>query len=723
MALTATFTGCSLVSSNNEADMKQEIATVDITKSDKFEESGLKDYATAVKASSIVKRDLVSYFLNVGYSYIQNGQSYEDTFNMLLDALVNNSAITQYSVLYLLKDKSTNQSSKVEYDPSALSTFLSYEDEVEQYEYLLGGAKSDNVLLAKYSLYSSLNSAIDRYEKTIIDSEDGFTGTDSRTTPANVDTEQDDYYPQDENGKLDYYVYTGYQGYLLSDSGKYQDDAIEGTTRATRLKAYNQFINSLKNNYFIDESDSENLTDLMKLKYIKQEYVSQLKSRVMNVYYEIYEDEMEEKLLLNNYIGKVYQELLESQRKSNKLSSSFETAMGSYSDSSFLLYSPDTSDSDKFDGTNYGKFGYVYNILLPFNAKQTRALNELKSSLEKDGDDDSYYIERNKLLRAIKTEDQRGAWFNGTNDYSFKVSDSDYNKGYYSHTDNDYLFFEGNLTDSGEGGRYKALKLYDGRYSYNGNVYENEDGSYTLIGEKLDIDQMLDEFVSYINYVLTGDKNGGRVSLEYYRGSKDEYYGISNFYKTPSQGEEQDKNKEIDYSNFLYAYGKVEGISDSFSRKDFLKSEEPLDQYKAMSAVNELQYAYTTDTGVLSQYVGYSVSAYDTNYIKEFEYAAKFAINKGVGSYSVCAGDYGWHIIYVTNVFDAGDTYANEQLDWANNVKVEGTFENLFFEWLKGNNLTDLTTSQQNKIINDFVKEDVTVIKYQSRYQDLLNLG
>ena len=144
------------------------------------------------------------------------------------------------------------------------------------------------------------------------------------------------------------------------------------------------------------------------------------------------------------------------------------------------------------------------------------------------------------------------------------------------------------------------------------------------------------------------------------------------------------------------------------------------DQYKAMSAVNELQFAYTTDTSVLSNYIGYSLTAYDTSYIKEFEYAAKKVVGQGVGSFAVCAGDYGWHLIYVTNVFDAGETYDN--LDWsAENVKKEGTFENLFYEWIKGNDMSDISSTRRTVILNDFNK-DTTVTKYQKRYQDLLDL-
>ena len=44
IAFGATFTGCSLISTNNRLDMEQVIATVDISKSEKFDTGELKDY-------------------------------------------------------------------------------------------------------------------------------------------------------------------------------------------------------------------------------------------------------------------------------------------------------------------------------------------------------------------------------------------------------------------------------------------------------------------------------------------------------------------------------------------------------------------------------------------------------------------------------------------------------------------------------------------------------
>ena len=672
---------------------------------DKF--SGeLSEYASAVKPKEITKRDLVMYYISYGSSVGGSDTSVKEKFNLLLDGLIENAVLIQYCTTELLADKVASEGN------AALAEYNSLKSDIEKYEYLLGGADSDAVLSVKYKLYSAVNSAIDNYEKTVIDEEDDeYVGTDTRTTPTNLNTEQDDYYPKTTDGGLDYFIYTGYAGYLLSGSGVYKDDAVENTRRATRVKAYTKYTETLEDNYLVDSS-KEDLTDFISLEYFKTEYKTQLESGIVNEYYDKYTESKEEELKSGNYeyINNEYLEKLNAQKENYSTASTFETAMGNMSSSSFLLYSPDTSDSDKFDGTNYGKFGFVYNILLPFNAKQNATLTELKSILEADDDDNHYYVERNKLLKEIETEDQRGAWFNGSTDYSFKAEkDKIYGggtAGYFgSESGREYLFFEDNLTKSAEGERYKKLQAYDGRYSYNGKVYENEDGSYALLGNKLTIDGMLDEFSAYINYVLGGNSTDSRVSINKTSG----YYDKTDFMK------KVDDKDEVDYSLFLYATGNVTGLD--FKRGDLLNSS--TDQYKAMSAVNELQFAYTTDTSVLSQYAGYSVSAYDTSYIKEFEYAAKYAIQKGAGNFAVCAGDYGWHLIYVTYTFDGGDTYTP---DWANNIETEGTFENLFYEWCKSNALADVSTNRREKIINEYYK-DSTVTKYQKRYQDLLDLG
>ena len=708
IAFGTAFAGCSLISTNNRLDMEQVIATVNISKSDKLNATEV-EYAKSLSSTNIVKRELISYFLNVGYSYVQNGYSYEYTFNALVDALVSNAVLVQYSTVQLLKGA----------DASTVAKFKAAETEVEQYEALLDG---DEINLAKYNLYSSINSAIDNYEKNVIDDEDGYVGTETRTTPTNLNTEQDDYYPKKEDG-LDYDIYTGYGRYTLDNSGAYKDDALDGTTRSTRVKAYNSFLNNLRRNNLVDgELEADNLTDVWKLKYIQSEYVSQLESRIINKYYDSYEDQKEDSLLKGEegegryaFVENVYNEVFTAQQKNyGKSSSAFDSAMSSMSSSSFILYSPDADDSDwAVDyGDKFAKYGFIYNILLPFDSLQSIELSRLQS-IKSATDDENYYFEqRNQLLKGIVTTDQRSAWFNGSTDYSFNAKD--YDKKYYDggKSYRTYLFFEDNLNDSEEGGRYKKLEAYAGSYTYNGQVIENEDESYTLIPNEISIDQMLAEFTSYVNYVLNpDDPNYNCITFEdgYNPSQPNEAFYLTENFK--------DSDDEIDYKLFTYAKGKVDFGEEKYSALNLMNPNSSY--YKAMSAVNELQFAYTTDTGVLSNYIGYSVSAYDTNYIKEFEYAAKEAVGRGVGAFAVCAGDYGWHLIYVTHVFDVNEIYAER--NWEN-IDVEGTFENLFYEWVKGNNLTDISSTLRTKILNDYNK-DTTVTKYKSRYQDLLDLG
>lgn len=81
-------------------------------------------------------------------------------------------------------------------------------------------------------------------------------------------------------------------------------------------------------------------------------------------------------------------------------------------------------------------------------------------------------------------------------------------------------------------------------------------------------------------------------------------------------------------------------------------------QYKAVTAVNELVFAYGTDPGMLNSYIGYTVTpSCDKTFVKEFAYAAKEAVAGGVGTYTVCLTDYGWHIMYCNYVYEAGNVY------------------------------------------------------------------
>ena len=708
LTMSVVFSGCGNATRNRE-DMNQVIATVDISNSANLESEGLSAYVSAIESSTdIIKRDLVASYYNVGYSYVQSGMDTAQVFELLVDALTTTSVVVQYSTLKLISMK-VQEGDGFSFD-SYIDT-LGKEGEIAALEYLLKGetqesedGESDRVLLAKYTLYSSINSSLDSLEESIIDEKDGTSSsTDTRTTPVGADVESEDYLPLNSDGTLNYGIYTGYAGYELGDCGAYSDDAVEGTTKSTRRLAYASFISSLKANFLV--GDDEDARDVLAISYISEEYLSQLQQQVINEYYERYEEE-QEKLIdsvdsdgVYTFLAERYQRDFDDQSVANSSHDDFESSMSSLSDTSFILYAPAT------DGTDGGTYGYIYNILLPFSEAQNVNIDNTNTTA-------AYYYSRKAILDDIVATDQRSAWFNGAEDYSFDASQSDID--YYGKAEGrNYLFFENNLTDTE---RYAELEKYDGRYSYNGSVSENEDGSYSLIPAKLTVDDVLSELESYVEYVMGGDT----VTI-----NKLDSYNVADYtdYYTEDTKDLPDRLKQIDYSKFVYATGKVDlGVTSlsSFLTDMFVKDSAA---YKAMSAVNELQYAYTTDTAVLSDYIGYAVSAYDTDYIPEFEYAAQAAVDEGAGTIYVCAGDYGWHIIYVTATFDtAGGAVYGDDVNWtAEYVLKEGTFQNLYYNWIKDSTLSDVTSARRSVINQQFGGDD-TVTTYEDTYKDLLGL-
>lgn len=708
LTMSVVFSGCGNATRNRE-DMNQVIATVDISNSANLESEGLSAYVSAIESSTdIIKRDLVASYYNVGYSYVQSGMDTAQVFELLVDALTTTSVVVQYSTLKLISMK-VQEGDGFSFD-SYIDT-LGKEGEIAALEYLLKGetqesedGESDRVLLAKYTLYSSINSSLDSLEESIIDEKDGTSSsTDTRTTPVGADVESEDYLPLNSDGTLNYGIYTGYAGYELGDCGAYSDDAVEGTTKSTRRLAYASFISSLKANFLV--GDDEDARDVLAISYINEEYLSQLQQQVINEYYERYEEE-QEKLIdsvdsdgVYTFLAERYQRDFDDQSVANSSHDDFESSMSSLSDTSFILYAPAT------DGTDGGTYGYIYNILLPFSEAQNVNIDNTNTTA-------AYYYSRKAILDDIVATDQRSAWFNGAEDYSFDASQSDID--YYGKAEGrNYLFFENNLTDTE---RYAELEKYDGRYSYNGSVSENEDGSYSLIPAKLTVDDVLSELESYVEYVMGGDT----VTI-----NKLDSYNVADYtdYYTEDTKDLPDRLKQIDYSKFVYVTGKVDlGVTSlsSFLTDMFVKDSAA---YKAMSAVNELQYAYTTDTAVLSDYIGYAVSAYDTDYIPEFEYAAQAAVDEGAGTIYVCAGDYGWHIIYVTATFDtAGGAVYGDDVNWtAEYVLKEGTFQNLYYNWIKDSTLSDVTSARRSVINQQFGGDD-TVTTYEDTYKDLLGL-
>ena len=736
------FSGCSLgifsdmgiLVTDNQRDMQQVVAEVNLGKdktsleesfsllSEELNSTVADQLDKVLTTDEIYKRDLVAYFMSYGYNYYSQNNSYTATFEQVMQDLVDRKIMSQFATVYYLnagevlvdRDNVTIKDGYVDISGTdgmkmngeiSLDGYLSAiegktgdEAAVAGYSYLLTDAE---IKYATYVIMVSVNSAIDTYEEDYIKAEDETTtSTETRTTPTGANTLPDGYYPTKEDGSIDYAIYTGANS--ASECGEYEKK--EGSTSYTRSRAYAQFIHALRENYLIGE-DEKDVTDVTALSYFTTELKSQLEQMLINKFYATLAYKAAQTMSATT-LQESYQTLLNSQEASTE-SSSFTTTMDSLSDTSFVVYSPKNR-----------KFGFVYNILLPFNTNQTKLLDSIRYT---DGTKE-YYAARNTnagLLSSVEAKDQRASWFNGSEDYSFEAT-GDYYKNAHNSAEGktNYLFFKDSYVENGEG-----IERYAGKYPFNGTAEKKDDGTYKLTYNLLDIDGFIDEMESYIGYVT---ENSSVASGKYYSGTLDNLAQwnaadkeSSTFYSVTADYFPKDANGVIDQSANIYYKGSVSNLG--FTADGAL--DKTTNSYKVISAVNELMFAYSTDTGCLNSYLGYSIAAKEeaTSYVAEFEYAAQQAINDGagVGNYYVVATDYGWHIIYVSFVYTGGEVYGG--FDY-NERNTEGTFSYYFYQSKKSSTVTEYGNNKETMIRYN-ANNDTVVTLHKDRYEDLLNIA
>ncbi len=679
--------GCdNFVLTDNAKDLAQTVATVNISKGLKNDPRYSEDTAKQVGAivdnlsNDISKRDLVAYFLSTGYQYVESyGYSYEDTFNMLMDGLVSREIMIQYAIAYYIQTTELSEEGCKAYIDAKkaeatdkVKELYAANPEVLTLQYFLteNDGDTEDYKRAVYNLKKSLNTSLDSLEANYIkeDDEEEEDTTETRTLPTGVDTTVEDYYTED------YDVYTGSMQKPIDQCGEYIKDRVDGSTTNTRQKAYNAFLANLQGYNMIKKS--EDTSDVTLLNYYYVELSSSLGQALINKYFEALQDEIITKLDAD-YVTKKYQEVYATQVNNYETSpTAFSTALDGVSDSSFMLY-------------GLKDFGFVYNILLPFSAEQEIAYTQAKNN--KANTQDDLYAARREILNNVEGKDLRGSWIS---------KDEDKNHSYVE--EDKYYFFKDNLVEgAAETTKYEQLTQYAGKFAYQGTVDEEGKATPTKIKIGDENSGFIKIFEDYIKATV-----GEGVTLS---GAKNAAYDSTTKFTN-------EKKEVEDYSPFVYYSGKVNGLEDN-AKDVYFKKDSKI--YKTVSAVNELMFAYSTDTGCLNKYLGYSVSPYSTNFVKEFEYAAREAIKGGVGSYVVCATDYGWHIVFASYVYTQdGAVYAG--YDHAQK-DTEGTFSNLFYESLKDSTAQNYSTEVQNDVLNRYNNDD-SVKLYKSRYKDLLEM-
>ncbi|MBQ9113347.1 MAG: hypothetical protein IJY05_00290 [Clostridia bacterium] len=677
--------GCDFIVKDNAADLNQTVATVDITPTlktnpDEKYSGKAEEVKSILGKAEISKRDLVSYFMSVGYQYVQNyGYSYEATFNMLLDALVSREIMIQYAVAYYLAESNLatdydtfvegqlgafNEDDKVQKREKEL---LEKYSEILAFKYFLSegdAANTEDYDRVVYNLKKSINDSLDSIEEGYIKAEEEeHAHEDPRTFPTNAGTAKDDYY--DKSGT--YGVYTGRN--TLDSCGSYQDDKLDGSTTTTRKKAYNAFLANLQSYNLLNTSGStEDTSNVTTLEYYYVELSSMLGQALINKYFEDMEDKITGELT-QEYVEAKYAKAYANQKRAYENdSAAFESALGSISDSSFVLY-------------GLKDFGFVYNVLIPFSAEQEVAYAEAKGlGLS----EDALFNARKKILDEVRGKDLRGTW----------ISEHEH-ANYYDKTSG--KFFQDYI---GNSDKYEELDHYLGNYAFQGTVSGEGDDFKVEAKDDLTIDQIVNDMEALIS-----TNTEGRVTA------------TKAVYPTEYRDTTYKVNGKVDYSKFIYRSGSLNFQTPVKNAEYF---NETSDYYKAVAAVNEILFAYSTDPGSLNTYMGYAVSPYKTNFVPEFEYAAQEVVRNGVGSYVVCATDYGWHITFCTFKYtENGDVYGGYK--HAEALGEENTFSKMYYESLKATAITDYTNSIQGTVLNNYNNDD-SVTRYESRYKDLLNL-
>ncbi len=724
------FSACDLLATDSEKDMAQSVAEVDISKSEDFQGEGVYSaYKDVIQPMTITKRELVAYFVNAGYNYISQGMTYEDTFEILINSMVNYKIVLQYAMVYFFEEsKATSSEYNGVYSVDEYKTFVGNatgEDlTLKTLEYFLNKdvdktthkVGAEDITFTRYdkavfNLKKSINSAIDSQEATYIATAKEETSneetTEDRVVPTGVNTANADYYDPD------YEVYTGLN--KLSECGSYE--RVTGSTLDSRKKAYNAFLNMLSGNYLISKdelakahSTAEN-EGLTSLNYYKSELISQLQSVLSEKLSESFETKAAAAIDAE-YLNERYTERFNGQKGAyDAAASKFEEDFANISDSSFVLYAPGGTAAE--DST---KYGFVYNILLPFSTTQNAefSIHKNNTNLTKE----QLFAERAKILDEVQGKDQRETWFNGATDYSFYSETLAYPNG-----GSNYLFFEDSLTKSaGENAQYEPLRKYYGYYPYNGTVeYNAEKKEYKLTPKKLNITNFLTEMEGYMNWALEQKGYSNRAAAVSTVDYNSNTYTANQSYMN---GDLLNQDGSVDYSKFVYYVGQVGGLNVNANN---LQVDDNA-AYTAMSAFNELQFAYSTDPGALSTYLGYTTQRFTTEYVGEFEYAAKLAISMGAGAYTVCPSDYGWHIIYCTYAFEEGSVYGD--IDWTDYVAnglidedllTENSFEYFFYQSIKDSLLTSYQNVLENKIANVY-NTDACVTIHEERYSDYTKL-
>ncbi len=259
---------------------------------------------------------------------------------------------------------------------------------------------------------------------------------------------------------------------------------------------------------------------------------------------------------------------------------------------------------------------------------------------------------------------------------------------------------------------------------------------YDFNGEKFEND-----------YTFAIDANN---SLKFYgdvekiRDKDDEHEELYDRYKVTSL-------KQFNLAEFVaemekYVYGAEKTGDSGIDNPSVYKrvtSQDAVEEYS--NKINELLFAFSTDPGSLNTYKGYVIKpapegADDEEYMQEFADGARELITLGGTSYIMVATDYGYHVMFYSEILNADYGFASltdylnslygekswtDELakmieDW-DNVEDTENYLYLIANSLFSGEATNAVNKYQRDTLNTYrYSENGGVTLYKDRYADLL---
>ena len=206
------------------------------------------------------------------------------------------------------------------------------------------------------------------------------------------------------------------------------------------------------------------------------------------------------------------------------------------------------------------------------------------------------------------------------------------------------------------------------------------------------------------------------------------------------------ESTEMGLSEFIammeqYVYGKT--INAEVKDGMEYNTSTALDEYD--QRVKELMFAFSTDDSdtALNTYKGYAIKptpdgGESETYMQEFADAGRKLLTMGANSYVMVATDYGYHIMFLSEVFDTNYKYATlteylnkeyGEKDWS------AELDSMLADWeeadtnhylyilhnsLSSSIVTKAQTDAQNKVLNTYVYAGDYVVIYKDTIADLL---